>query len=282
MSTHIRFRHHFLKCFLACTAEDLPKEWGLGQLEVACSPWQREIKENLGFQANSWFVEDNIKENFPEMKINSVAPGFLHKFLETHQMMFFINKRIGAKATYAESGGQIPIKWPFNMIAQIFSPTEPRVYLLGNPFVWWTNLAFLVFCPWVIFYKVFKTKRTTQDPNYSPHFWAASSLYVIWALHYLPFFLMMRTLYVHHYYPALYFSSLLTGVLMDWMIKSAFTRIPEQLNPLFYSSFLVGFLSMLVYSFWYFSPVVYGMTGDVAKHSNSSYHHLWWLEDWDI
>merc|ERR1712123_258702 len=124
------------------------------------------------------------------------------------------------------------------MIAQIFSSTEPRVYLLGNPIVWWTNLAFLVLCPWVIFsvfYKTVRTENMSSKPLFTPHFWASSWLYIIWALHYFPFFFMFRTLYVHHYYPALYFSS-----------------------------------------------VVYGMTGEQAKHSNSTHHHLWWLEHWDF
>ena len=171
------------------------------------------------------------------------------------------------------------------MIAQIFSGTEPRVYLLGNPIVWWTNLVFLVLCPWVIFsvfYKTVRTEHMSSQPVFTPHFWASAWLYMIWALHYFPFFFMFRTLYVHHYYPALYFSCLLTGVLMDWSIKSTFSKLPTHITPLFHLSFLIGLLSVLIYSFWYFSPVVYGMTGDQAKHSNSTNHHLWWLEHWDF
>lgn len=32
-----------------------------------------------------------------------------------------------------------------------------------------------------------------------------------WVLHYFPFFLMGRVLYFHHYFPAMLFSSMLTG-----------------------------------------------------------------------
>lgn len=32
-----------------------------------------------------------------------------------------------------------------------------------------------------------------------------------WVLHYFPFFLMGRILYFHHYFPAMLFSSMLTG-----------------------------------------------------------------------
>ena len=37
---------------------------------------------------------------------------------------------------------------------------------------------------------------------------------------------------------------------------------------------------MLIYSWLEFSPLVYGMYGDQAKLSNSSYHHLYWIDWW--
>ena len=36
-------------------------------------------------------------------------------------------------------------------------------------------------------------------------------LFLGWCLHYLPFFLMGRVLYFHHYFPALLFSAMLAG-----------------------------------------------------------------------
>jgi len=40
-----------------------------------------------------------------------------------------------------------------------------------------------------------------------------------WLLHYLPFFMMGRVLYFHHYFPAMLFSSMLTG--KYWMLGEA-------------------------------------------------------------
>ena len=48
---------------------------------------------------------------------------------------------------------------------------------------------------------------------------AAAWLFLGWALHYIPFWTMGRVLYVHHYYPALLFSSMLTGVLIDYLLE---------------------------------------------------------------
>ena len=114
------------------------------------------------------------------------------------------------------------------------------------------------------------------------HFTASLLLFSLWAVNYFPFFLMFRQLYIHHYYPALYFSSLLTGVVIDWSIKSFSGLLPQQISPMFRLTFFLSFFLMLCYSFIEFSPLVYGMTGDMAKFSNSSHHHLYWLDWWDL
>ena len=107
-------------------------------------------------------------------------------------------------------------------------------------------------------------------------------MFTLWAIHYVPFFFMFRVLYLHHYFPALYFSSLLTGVILDWGLKTMSGHWPQQISPTLHFTFLLCFTAMLVYTFVEFSPLVYGMTGDAAKFSNSSYHHLYWMEWWDF
>lgn len=47
-----------------------------------------------------------------------------------------------------------------------------------------------------------------NDTTMNACFW----LFLGWALHYLPFFAMGRVLYFHHYFPALIFNSLLSGI----------------------------------------------------------------------
>lgn len=42
-----------------------------------------------------------------------------------------------------------------------------------------------------------------------------------WLLHYLPFFMMGRVLYFHHYFPAMLFSTMLTGEFhKSWEIQN--------------------------------------------------------------
>lgn len=43
----------------------------------------------------------------------------------------------------------------------------------------------------------------------------SSWLFVAWAMHYFPFYLMGRVLYFHHYFPALIFQCMLAG---EWSL----------------------------------------------------------------
>ena len=158
--------------------------------------------------------------------------------------------------------------------------------MVGNPFVWWLNLLFLLIFPFILAQKLFLYQRaaafsadgsasaakTPTSPLSSAHMSGAGWLYLGWCLHYLPFFLMGRALYVHHYYPALVFSTCLTGVLVDAALQrlAAKARLP----------ILGALAALLVFCFRLFSPLVYGFKGDSSKFENSSIHHLHWLEDW--
>jgi dolichyl-phosphate-mannose-protein mannosyltransferase len=98
-----------------------------------------------------------------------------------------------------------------------------KVFLLGNPFVWWLNSLLLILCPLFLLHQLFIRQRPGAAANgkvLSDHVTAASWLYSGWALHYLPFYMMGRALFVHHYYPALVFSTCLTGNAVDHYYKT--------------------------------------------------------------
>jgi len=113
---------------------------------------------------------------------------------------------------------------------------------------------------------------------------AASWLFLGWALHYIPFWTMGRVLYVHHYYPALLFSSMLSGVLMDHLLVKLCAMFPTHLVDVVKHIILGLVVALVSYSFILFSPLVYGMESDLgyARESNSTIHHLHWLSTWEF
>ena len=244
ITSSIKIRHHYLNCLLTCTNEPFPSNWGFGQGEVACSPWQRQTKESKGMRLRRWFIDENNvtdtdDDRNPRIEVKSMKPGFLEKFLESHRVMFWINSRLSDSDYNAfDWKNQIPIRWPTNLISQPFSPFEPRMYLLGNPRIWILNLVILILFPLILFHRLVRSRETktidmfNQDQYPSPHVQAATTMFTLWSINYFPYFLMSRVLYFHHYYPALYFSSLLSGIFIDWTLKSLIKTIPKQLSPM--------------------------------------------------
>lgn len=167
------------------------------------------------------------------MNFEVYAPGFLERFIESHAVM--LQGNAGLKPKDGEITSR-PWQWPINykvfcvtlyyfilftlflFQGQFFSGSEYRIYLLGNPVIWWSNILFLfVFAILVLFKVIRNRRRPTQiksedsNENEENHMKGATWLFFGWILHYLPFWAMGRVLYFHHYFPALIFNSMLTG-----------------------------------------------------------------------
>ena len=111
---------------------------------------------------------------------------------------------------------------------------------------------------------------------------SASWLFLGWCLHYIPFWTMGRVLYVHHYYPALLFSSMLSAVLLDYILGVIRRMLPETLSTTLIHTAMGLVVAGCWYSFYIFSPLVYGMQGEYARESNSSIHYLHWMDTWEF
>lgn len=269
--------HYLQACVLTTTGKQLPK-WGYEQQEVSCNP-------NLRDKNALWNIEDNVFDDLPKVSFESYASGFLERFYESHAVMFQGNS--GLKPKEGEVTSQ-PWQWPINYRGQFFSGSTHRIYLLGNPVVWWTNLAFLIIFFLVYIINSIKEKRaealgvSRQVGEGSLLLNAAGWTFIGWALHYIPFWAMGRVLYFHHYFPALVFSSMLTGILTEYLLSSVRSYLSPELGKTAYHCIIGVVISTTVYSFYLFSPLAYGMSGPLASEPNSTMAGLKWLESWEF
>ncbi|KAH8397963.1 hypothetical protein KR222_007494, partial [Zaprionus bogoriensis] len=308
VTSRLQLVHYLQNCALTSSGKQLPK-WGFEQQEVSCNP-------NLRDKYAQWNVEDNQHKLMPNVNFSVYAPGFFSRFLESHAVM--LQGNAGLKPKDGEITSR-PWQWPINYRGQFFSGSSYRIYLLGNPIIWWSNLVFLLI--FVVVYlcqaivqqrraglaaarqgqerpelateicsccpagceqllaelatlNELATKAEPSVPAQQRSLQAAAWLFVGWLLHYLPFWAMGRVLYFHHYFPALIFNSLLTGIMFDYLIR----RLPRWLQH----TLLGALLSVVVYSFVKFSPLAYGMTGPMANEPNSTMHRLKWLPTWEF
>lgn len=166
-------------------------------------------------------------------------------------------------------------QWPILKVGLRMCSWDDRVvkyYLLGNPLVYWGSTASLGIFSLLIAWYLIRWQRgynelTEADLDHI-HF---SGLYPIigWVLHYLPFVLMARVTYVHHYYPALYFAVLTFGFCVDWLTQ----KMAATSRAVVYALLYVAIIGL----FFYFGAIVFGMEGP-----SNQWAHLNWLKGWRI
>lgn len=94
-------------------------------------------------------------------------------------------------------------------------------------------------------------------------------LFIGWGLHYFPFFLMSRQLFLHHYFPALYYAVLLACGVFDFVTST--------LKPRYRLQFAAVLVILAIWNYSYLSPLAYGTPWTQRKCQNAQ-----WLKTWDF
>jgi dolichyl-phosphate-mannose-protein mannosyltransferase len=97
---------------------------------------------------------------------------------------------------------------------------------------------------------------------------------IVWGVHYIPFFLMNRQLFVHHYLPSHLASALVAGAVLNFIFSETINypisiRGPKtRSRPSTYSDLgLKGPITVALFvvamsvMFWYMTPLTYGTPG---------------------
>lgn len=147
-----------------------------------------------------------------------------------------------------------------------------KYFLLGNPLIYWGSTASLGAVGLLVVWYLLRWQRGFNDlkPAEIDHI-HYSGLYpaVGWALHYLPFIAMARVTYVHHYYPALYFSILTLGFIIDWLSRNQARAVQIAVYSVLYTA-TIGLYIL-------FMPISWGMVGP-----SKNYSYLKWFDSWRI
>ena len=172
-----------------------------------------------------------------------------------------------------------PLQWPFlrsGIRMTSFEDHVTKFYMLGNPIVWWLGACsvigiVVVICLGILI-RARNPKPELEDTSLTPfikedNFDLKCRIVLLgWILHFVPFLIMGRVLYLHHYYPALIFAMMCNGVLLD-LIPSKRTK-----------HIAMGSLVCLVFAvFLKFAPICYGMDGPV-----DNFYALKWLASWNL
>ncbi|XP_072284506.1 protein O-mannosyl-transferase 2 [Pyxicephalus adspersus] len=280
LRSQIRLLHLSSGCILGSSGKTLPK-WGWEQGEVTCSPYLRENPNTM------WNVEDHENPRLPNISVSILKPSFLEILMESHVVMVRANSGLKPKEHEMTSK---PWHWPINFQGLRFSgvnATDTRVYLLGNPVIWWLNLVCLGLYAILAVCAAFSFQRglSMSEPLiecYTLLLDGGAPLLLGWLLHYCPFYFMGRVLYYHHYFPALLFSCMLTALTLSVLLKLVAHFLCRSRPCSIYSSGMTLLVLVLLYSFYLFHPLAYGMEGPLADEQDSLMSGLRWLDTWEF
>ena len=271
----LRIIHYHVRCALYSHDKKLPK-WGWEQLEATC---HKNPKEPNAL----WSLEEVIDPRLPNVSFEVYSSSFFEKFVESHAVMTQGNS--GLKPKEGEITSR-PWQWPIDYRGQVFSGLNHRIYLLGNPIIFWflLGMKFVFLFIWAT-YKI-RCKRNLPmkqdlklycERTFKVCWW----LLMGWAIHYAPFWAMARVLYFHHYFPAFLFSAMFGGVMIDFLITLLCVCMPDGFAIKVFNWCVLLVLGSIMFSFYLFYPLAYGMSGPMSSELGMM-HRVKWLESWDL
>lgn len=156
--------------------------------------WQFETIHNLPAHRD---VSSTWKSQKPEM-------SFWAKYTELQKKMFASNNALSSEHPFASE----PQDWPLSLSGVSYwnkDAERRQIYFIGNIVGWWIQVAFVVIYVALVVVDLIVVRRgyvlltsKVRDYLYGSLMW----LFLGWLCHYLPFFLMNRQRFLHHYHPA--------------------------------------------------------------------------------
>lgn len=199
-------------------------------------------------------LENNLYKNNETVK----PIGLVAKFVELNKQMYKSNATLIAGHPHSSKW----ISWPF-MIRPIYYwssqcrdcpvfDSQSRIYLLGNPIIWWASTIAMVSILLGLFQGILK--RNFRDKN-------GIFLATAFLVNLLPFVGIKRAMFLYHYMPALIFAILGLVYLIDQY---------ENKKKIF-----IVLVLLSAASFVFFSPLTYGL-----KLSDKAFNARMWMNSW--
>ena len=169
--------------------------------------------------------------------------------------------KVNAGLVEAHNWDSRPDSWPILRRGINFWGRDHRqVYLLGNPFVWWSSTVAVAIYALFKGIAIIRWQRSCGDyrnVNFKRFDYEVGTSILGWFLHYVPFYIMARQLFLHHYFPALYFALLALCQEFDFF-ANRIIKLRLSSKPVIGKLLVAAFLGASIFTFTLFSPLVYG------------------------
>lgn len=174
-----------------------------------------------------------------------------------------------------------PLDWvtlETNIAYWLHPRTSAQIHLLGNVVIWASaSLATLAYVLLFLWYLLRRRRHICDLPEDSWLRWVLAGALCAggWAVNYLPFFMVEKTLFLYHYLPALAFQILLLPVVLEH-VSHHLCR--SQLQRSLFHALVVAWFASACHVSNMLRPLTYGD----RSLSPSELRALRWKDSWDI
>ncbi|CAD6239502.1 GSCOCG00008720001-RA-CDS [Cotesia congregata] len=262
-------------------------DWGFNQHEVVADKIIEQEDAVWNVEEHRYTKSEDQKQRERELINAEMIPlkatrlSFWQKFIELQIKMLFHGQE--SQTSHMYSSG--PLEWPLltrGIAYWVASDSNAQVHLLGNIAVWYSGTIGVVIYSILLIIYLTRRKRCyydIPDTEWDRVILIGQVLFAGYILHFIPFFFVERTLFLHNYLPALAFKILLTAAVIDhlyylisWYYQSNTLVLCIRLI------IIILWLALIIFVFQKFAILSYGMTPLTAKDLMK----LRWSETWDF
>ncbi|XP_063902721.1 protein O-mannosyltransferase 1 isoform X1 [Zophobas morio] len=281
----IRLIHVDTNTALKFTGRQLP-DWGFHQHEVAADRIINQDDTVWNVEEHRYTKSEDQKERERELVTAEMIPTaatsltFWEKFFELHYKMMFSGTESVQNHMYSSE----PFEWPLmsrGIAYWVSSTSNAQIHLIGNLLLWYSGtIGLLIYFVLLIFYLLRRRRLCYDlDENTWEQFQLIGELFLIgYLFHYIPYFFVERTLFLHHYLPAFTFKTLLLAALIEH-IHYLNTHI---FKVKFFNYIFILLISLWLLSIFYvflkFTVLCYGAT----PLTTNDIINLRWKDTWDF
>ncbi|XP_044161746.1 protein O-mannosyl-transferase 1 isoform X1 [Bufo gargarizans] len=280
--SEVKLVHVNTSAALKLSGSTLP-DWGFRQLEVVGDKVAKGSHPSLVWNVEEHRYGKSQEQAEREEELHTPAQmdvgrnlSFIARFWELQWKMLTMRSE-SPEHKYCSS----PLDWVTldTSIAYWLHPrTAAQIQLLGNPVIWYSANAGAILYTVLFLYYLLRQRRRIYDLPQGT--WQALQLTGTlclggWAVNYLPFFLMEKTLFLYHYLPALSLQILLLPPVLEH-VQQHLLRSETLQNT--FSAVLLVWMSSVVLTFSKLFPLTYGEPALTPQELRS----LRWKDTWDI
>lgn len=285
VESQFRLIHVNTSTALKYSGRQLP-EWGFKQHEIVTDKAINQQDTIWNVEEHRYSRTDDKKERRSEIINSEMIPTerqnltFLDKFYELQFKMIFNSLENVAGHMYASD----PIDWLFlsrGVAYWIDSESNAQIHFVGNIVAWLSGTAALaVYVTLLVFYILRRHRACYDIPEDAWLKFCDVGIVMVtgYLVHYLPYFLVDRTLFLHHYLPAYVFKICLLGFTFEHIHYYLKHVLNQRVLSALYIAAVVVWALAVVYVFTVFVPVTYGHVQLTADQVNA----LTWRKSWDL